>query len=185
MKEAFEIEYPAVFEPQEEGGYTVVFPDLNGCVTEGEDLEDAMRNAREALTGYLESLHGRRIQLPVPTNPKRLSGEVHLVAPELNVMIPLALRQARKSAGLSQQDVARIVGTSYQSYQKCEDPRANLGTRTIGKVFRALGVYMKLILAPEESHVKRSSMPIARKGIRKSEQPIRKAPAAQKRSRKH
>ena len=47
MAEQAEIEF--VFEPQEEGGYYVYAPDLPGLHTQGDDLEDATENAREAL----------------------------------------------------------------------------------------------------------------------------------------
>lgn len=43
-----------VLEPSEEGGYTAVVPALPGCISEGETIEDAMRNIREAIELYLE-----------------------------------------------------------------------------------------------------------------------------------
>ena len=44
----------ALFEPSEEGGYTVYVPALPGCVSEGETLDEARRNIREAIELYLE-----------------------------------------------------------------------------------------------------------------------------------
>jgi antitoxin HicB len=38
------------------GGYTVIVPALPGCITEGDTVEEAMNNAHEAITGYLEAL---------------------------------------------------------------------------------------------------------------------------------
>ncbi len=43
------------FEPSEEGGYTVYVPALPGCISEGDTLEEARENIREALALYLES----------------------------------------------------------------------------------------------------------------------------------
>jgi predicted RNase H-like HicB family nuclease len=54
MSETQEIEF--VFEPQEEGGYYVYAPDLPGLHTQGDDLDDATENAREALALYVEGL---------------------------------------------------------------------------------------------------------------------------------
>lgn len=48
--------YTAVFEAAEGGGYTVCFPALPGCITEGDTIEEARANAVEALQAYLESL---------------------------------------------------------------------------------------------------------------------------------
>lgn len=43
-----------VFEPSDEGGYTVYVPSLPGCVSEGETLDEARQNIREAIELYLE-----------------------------------------------------------------------------------------------------------------------------------
>ena len=40
----------------DEGGYTVTVPALPGCITEGDTLEDALANAREAIRCHLEGL---------------------------------------------------------------------------------------------------------------------------------
>ena len=39
-----------------EGGYTVLVPALPGCVTYGKTVEEAIEMARDAITGYVESL---------------------------------------------------------------------------------------------------------------------------------
>jgi predicted RNase H-like HicB family nuclease len=54
MADACEIEF--VFEPQDEGGYHVYAPDLPGLHTQGDSLDDATDNAREALELYVEGL---------------------------------------------------------------------------------------------------------------------------------
>lgn len=54
MTERHEVEL--VFEPAEEGGYHVYAPDLPGLHTEGDDLDEAMTNAQEALELYVEGL---------------------------------------------------------------------------------------------------------------------------------
>lgn len=43
-----------VFEPSEEGGYTVYVPALPGCISEGDTYEEAMANIKEAIELYLE-----------------------------------------------------------------------------------------------------------------------------------
>jgi len=51
-------------EPAEEGGYIVSCPQLPGCVTQGESVEEALAMIRDAIQGYMASLqkHGE----PVP-----------------------------------------------------------------------------------------------------------------------
>ncbi len=48
-----------IFEPQDEGGFTVYSPELPGLITEGDTLETAERNAQEALELYVESMRDR------------------------------------------------------------------------------------------------------------------------------
>ena len=57
--------YFAVFDPAEEGGYNVSFPDFPGCVTFGRNFEEAKRMAAEILELWLEELADQRREIPV------------------------------------------------------------------------------------------------------------------------
>ena len=57
--------YPAIFK-EEDGVIIVAFPYLEGCVTYGETIEEALEMAKEALEGYLESIIEREI---IPNKP--------------------------------------------------------------------------------------------------------------------
>ena len=57
--------YPAIFH-YEENGYWVEFPDLPGCLSEGDDAAQALAQASAALGGYLCSLMDRGEELPQP-----------------------------------------------------------------------------------------------------------------------
>lgn len=50
MKNIF---YPAIFHP-ETTGYSVSVPDIEGCFTQGENMEDAVSMAKEAVSLMLE-----------------------------------------------------------------------------------------------------------------------------------
>ncbi len=43
-----------ILESSEEGGFTVYVPSLPGCISEGETVDEAMKNIREAIDLYLE-----------------------------------------------------------------------------------------------------------------------------------
>ena len=47
------ITYPALFH-EEDGKYWVEFPDLEGCLTNGDTVEESYKNAKEALGFYLD-----------------------------------------------------------------------------------------------------------------------------------
>ena len=46
--------YPAIFFKEEDGGYTVVFPDLNHLASQGDDLDEAMYMAKQGGKGKIE-----------------------------------------------------------------------------------------------------------------------------------
>lgn len=48
--------YPVIVYPEETGGFSVVVPTLPGCHSQGESLEEALANLREAVELYLEVL---------------------------------------------------------------------------------------------------------------------------------
>ena len=54
--------FKIVLEPSEEGGYTALVPALPGCMSEGETVQEAMSNIREAVELYLEPLE----DYPIP-----------------------------------------------------------------------------------------------------------------------
>jgi len=43
-----------ILESSDEGGFTVYVPSLPGCISEGETVDEAMKNIREAIDLYLE-----------------------------------------------------------------------------------------------------------------------------------
>ena len=48
------MEVKVILEKQEEGGYTVYAPSLPGCISQGDNKEDALVNIKEAIELYLE-----------------------------------------------------------------------------------------------------------------------------------
>lgn len=59
--------YPAVFSPEENGGYSVLFPDLEGCYTCGDNLEDSLEMASDALALVLYGYEKDRRPIPAPS----------------------------------------------------------------------------------------------------------------------
>ncbi len=73
--------YTVILEPEPEGGYVVHCPALPGVVTEGETVEEALAMARDAITGYLESL--RKDGLPIPEERSALISPLTVALPEV------------------------------------------------------------------------------------------------------
>lgn len=62
MSQIFKL--PLVLAPQPEGGYVVTCPLLPELITEGEDVQDALQNANDALAAIIEAL--KELQRPLP-----------------------------------------------------------------------------------------------------------------------
>lgn len=60
--------YLAVLEPTGEKTYSVFFPDIPGCISTGKDLEDAVKNAKEALELHYYGLFKDEDEIPVPSD---------------------------------------------------------------------------------------------------------------------
>lgn len=58
------LEYTALFEPAEEGGYVVSVPAIPGCVTQGETFEEATANIKDAMRGCIAVLKKEGEDIP-------------------------------------------------------------------------------------------------------------------------
>jgi antitoxin HicB len=82
--------YPACFYPCEEGGYTVTFPDLQGCITEGDTLAEAVDMAIDAASGWLLDEVENNKTLPKPSDIKSIvaneyeNGFISLISVDLD-----------------------------------------------------------------------------------------------------
>lgn len=56
--------YPAIFETEDEGGYSVSFPDVEGCFTCGDTLEEALAMAKDALSLMLVDIEDEKKAIP-------------------------------------------------------------------------------------------------------------------------
>lgn len=127
------IEYAARIQWNEEDGvYHVNFRDLPGCITSGETWEEAEEMASEALTGVLATMDSRKMKIPKPS--KKQKGEV-MVHPDKGVGFAVRLKMLREEKGLTQEQVAKLLNITYQTYQKIENPeKSNPTLKTILKL---------------------------------------------------
>jgi antitoxin HicB len=69
-------QYPFTVRPllkDEGGGYLVEYPDLSGCVSDGDTPEDAVRNGRDAILAYVRSCAKHSELLPAPSSGRGLA----------------------------------------------------------------------------------------------------------------
>jgi predicted RNase H-like HicB family nuclease len=56
--------YTVIFEKEEDGGYHVFCPALAGCHTQGDTYDKAMKNIKDAIKLYIESLKAHHEPIP-------------------------------------------------------------------------------------------------------------------------
>ena len=66
--------YPAVFTPEEKG-YSINFPDLEGCFTCGDSLQDGLEMARDVLALVLYGYEKEGKEIPKPTERNKIRVE--------------------------------------------------------------------------------------------------------------
>jgi antitoxin HicB len=151
MNQPMKLLYPATFEPQPEGGFTVWFQDLPEAITEGDSLDEALLHAQEVLSfclrGRIED--GQPVPLPGKLPPKAMlkvkNQTLHLVAPDAQAQSAALLRLARAGRPLS--DLARALGTSWAAAQRLEDPHHWPSLKQLDRAAKVLG--RRLVLSFE------------------------------------
>ena len=60
--------YPALFHENPDRTFTITYPDLPGCISEGKSLENALYMAQSALTQWIEYLTDKKQEIPVASS---------------------------------------------------------------------------------------------------------------------
>ena len=64
--------YPAIFHLNDDGSYTITYPDLPGCISEGKSLGNAIYMAQAALTQWIEYLTDKKQFIPSASDLKTI-----------------------------------------------------------------------------------------------------------------
>lgn len=87
MEEYLALEYPFnVIADPDAGGWVIVFPDLPGCMTQIDSLDELPHMVEEVRTLWIESAYEHDFDVPLPSYPPEYSGK-------FNVRLPRALHQ--------------------------------------------------------------------------------------------
>jgi antitoxin HicB len=130
-----------MIELQDEGGFTVSFPDLDEAITEGDNMEEALFNAADVLTLTLESRMDEGMEIPVPSNIE----QAYDIAPSSKVQAALLVRFCRGERSLA--DLARNLETSWPAASRLEDPHHWPSLKQLDRAASALG--KRLVLSFE------------------------------------
>jgi antitoxin HicB len=70
--------YKILLTKEPEGAYTAIVPALPGCITYGENIDEAISMAKEAIELYIEHLQAKGD--PIPDDSETLEYSLHLTA---------------------------------------------------------------------------------------------------------
>lgn len=97
------LKYPVTIRPltkEEGGGYLAEFPDLPGCVADGETVEEALHEAEDALKAWLAAANEFGDSIPEPTVAANYSGQWRIRLPK-SLHAALALRAKLEGVSLN------------------------------------------------------------------------------------
>lgn len=113
--------YTAIFS-YEQDGIHVVFPDLPGCITFGQDEEEAVRMAREVLTLHLYGMEQDGDAIPSPSSVQVLAEEEALQKNEVFMLVETFMPTFREKQ--SKRFVKKTL--TIPSWMNCEAERLGL-----------------------------------------------------------
>ena len=112
--------YKVVLYPAEEGGYAIEIPELPGCISQGQTLEEAYEMIQDAKRGWLDIALQDGETIPEPTRAEEYSGK-------FNIRVPKSLHRAlvekakEENVSLNQYvnyQLARGVGYPFSTAKK-------------------------------------------------------------------
>ena len=129
------IGYFAKFEPAEEGGFVITFPDIPEAISEADDKSSALFNASEVLDLCLTERLTSGEGLP---SPSKLSDGIW-IEPSALIQAAILVRKTREKEGKNLADLARALKTSWAAAQKLETPANNPTLRQLERTAAVLG----------------------------------------------
>lgn len=134
--------YPARFEPAEEGGFVVTFPDLPEGITQGDTYEEAMEMAEDALISCVEIYFDDEKPFPSPRKLKK--GEEAVFLPD-SIYAKVLLHNTILDKKVSKAELARLTTIRPPEIQRILTPKHNTKIDTISRIMAKIGNPISLI----------------------------------------
>lgn len=138
-------QYPVLLTPADEGGYVVTCRDLPQLITQGDNEQDALEQAADAMDEVFATYMIEGIEFPQPSKAKRRE---HLVAPPAETVAKAALFVAMRQAGISKLQLARRLGIDEKEVRRLLDPHYGSKLPRIAQAISVLGQRLVIGLEP-------------------------------------
>jgi antitoxin HicB len=134
-------DYPVILTEQPEGGFVVTFPDVPEAITQGEERDEALLYAVDALEAALSFYVEARRPLPVASQPKRGQPVVHPSALE---SAKLAIYAEMLAQGVRKSELARRLGWHLPQVDRLLDLNHASRMEHLESAARSLGRELRL-----------------------------------------
>lgn len=138
-------QYPVLLTPAEEGGYVVTCRNLPQLVTQGDNEQDALAQAIDAMDEVFATYMVNNMDFP---EPGRLKPQEYLVSPPAETMAKAALYVAMLEAGISKVQLAKQLGVDEKEVRRLLDPHYGSKLPRIAKAIQLLGKRLVIGLEP-------------------------------------
>jgi antitoxin HicB len=138
-------QYPVTLTTSKEGGYVVTCRDLPPLITQGEDKQDALDQAADAMDEVFATYMLECIDFPEPSKAKR---NEYLVTPPAETMAKAALYIAMRQAGISKIQLAKQLGVDEKEVRRLLDPHYGSKLPRIAQAINLLGQRLVIDLEP-------------------------------------
>jgi len=108
------LSYPFHVIADPDGGYVATFPDLPGCATQVETLEELPAMVDDVRRLWIETAFDHGMEIPLPTYPEEYSGKFNLRLPR-SLHRSLAEEAERQGVSLNQHVVALLAERNAQA----------------------------------------------------------------------
>ena len=139
-------QFPVLLTDAEEGGYVVTCRDLPQLVTQGENVQDALEQASDAMDEVFATYLIEGLDFPEPSKARRRE---HLVSPPAETVAKAALYVAMRQAGISKTQLARRLGVDEKEVRRLLDPHYGSKLPRISKAIGLLG--QRLVISIESA----------------------------------
>lgn len=128
--------YPCVLNPEEGGGFYVVFPDVRGALTCGADEAEALEMAEDALIAAMGGYVYMRRDIPIPS--PAADGQYLVALPPIPAA-KLALYTAMRAQSIDEAALGERLGIDADAVRKLIDPDRYTHITRIMEALRVVG----------------------------------------------
>ncbi len=136
MKPTWRFSYPVKLKADKDGGFVVTCRDLPEAITQGDTVEEALREAEGAVQAAVEGRIEDGLKIPEPTHAKR--GE-RLVATPVTTALKAAVYLAMREQGVTKIELARRMNMDEKEARRMLDPTHPTKVPTLERALTALG----------------------------------------------